>query len=476
MQRLLLTLVIALGVGSQSSAVLINTRMQAMQFIELDEGLELNLRDHFQIYADPGPIATIHFDLPIQDPNPDTENGFWTFEIATDISVELMRYQLIDGSTYDSPFDATAEDMKFVSYSVDYQLLGTDAPTTVGNFISYAREGAYEGSLIHRSEISVVQGGAYKLHQGQEGYILDLIEPRDPIIFEETKNNTAGTLSMARQTALDTATSQYFINLEDNSQVFGSAYAVFGELVDPENDLPILQQMGDVPVYNLTPYYSTAPFSNIPLFAPFFQDQASYLQLSSIDIPEGDPDGISYAWEFYDTDEEVSEEEALDRAAFSISMEGSNLNISRNGTAAGQVAITVSGTSTDGQSVSFTMDLIGYNEEAIEKFPASTIDASGWIESAWFGWVYADTFPQVIHANHGPQYVYPDGSAFTHYLFDYNLQTWLYTTSTLYPTLFVYALNSWAYYSEGSGDGFGTSRWFYLYDTEVPGWVYESDL
>ncbi|MEY3000394.1 MAG: hypothetical protein RL648_608 [Verrucomicrobiota bacterium] len=475
MQRLSTLLLIALAGASQLQAVLVNTRVRDVAFVEQGAVLTLDLQEHFQVYPDPGPVATLSFDLPLQDRNPASTNGLWQVEIAPDTFVELMRYKLADGGSYTSPFEATAGEMAFAAYSVDYQLRADLAPLAVGNFITYARDGAYAGGIIHRSEISVLQGGAYKLHQGEGAYLLDLVETRDAIVFEETVANTAGTLSMARQTALDTATSQFFINLADNTQAFGTAYTVFGELLDKDGDLPVLQQMGEVPVFNLTSYFTNAPFNTIPLFAPFFQDPASYLSFNNITIPDGDPSSITYSWEFFDTDDTVSELEATNRAAFAISIVDSSLQISRTASA-GTAAITLTGTASNGQSVSFTMDLIGYSEGALNKFPASVIDPSGWIESSWYGWLYGEYYPYITHANHGPQFVYPDESFSVHFIYDDNLASWLYTSNGLYPNLFIYRLNSWAYYSKGSGDGFGTSRWFYLYGTDSPGWVLESAL
>lgn len=475
MQRFSSIFILFIACASQLPAVLVNTRVRDMVFAERGTVLEFDLREHFQVYPDPGPVATFAFDLPLQDRNPDTESGLWPVEVAPGVVLDLMRYKLADGTTYSSPFDATAGQMAFASYSVQYQLRADIAPLAVGNFITYARDGAYEGGIIHRSEISVLQGGAYRLHQGQESYLLELVETRDPIVFEETVANTAGTLSMARQTALDTATSQFFINLADNTQAFGTAYTVFGELRDQANDLPVLQEMGDVPVFDLTAYFTNAPFNTIPLFAPFFQDPDSYLSLSSVTIPEGDSSGIAHSWTFFDTDETVSDEEAANRAAFSISIEDGILRIARTATA-GQAAITVTGTASDGKTASFTMDLIGYNEGALNKFPASIIDPSGWIENSWYGWLYGEYFPNIVHANHGPQFVYPDTSFSIHFIYDTHLDSWLYTSNALYPHMFIYRLNTWAYYSKGTGDGFGTSRWFYLYQGDTTGWALESAL
>lgn len=111
------------------------------------------------------------------------------------------------------------------------------APLTVRNFLRYVDEGYYDGTIIHRvvtgPRIHVIQGGGYA----------GLDQPAKPgqhtPIPLETRNglrNVRGTIAMARDAAPDTATSEFFINTEDNRKLDYSSpekqgYAVFGRVV-----------------------------------------------------------------------------------------------------------------------------------------------------------------------------------------------------------------------------------------------------
>lgn len=106
------------------------------------------------------------------------------------------------------------------------------APVTVENFLRYVDEGHYTDLTFHRiAPDFVVQGG---------GFLADhqtLRETNPPIVNEARADvpNDKWTLSMARTTAPDSATSQFFINLKDNAALDksgGSAgYAVFGKVI-----------------------------------------------------------------------------------------------------------------------------------------------------------------------------------------------------------------------------------------------------
>ena len=114
------------------------------------------------------------------------------------------------------------------------ELFKDRAPVSVENFLQYAREGFYEGTVFHRIERGfVVQGG---------GYTESLAEKptRDPILNEATNGlrNLRGTLGMARRAQLRSATSQFYFNVANNGQLdhrgytpseFG--YAVFGRVL-----------------------------------------------------------------------------------------------------------------------------------------------------------------------------------------------------------------------------------------------------
>ncbi len=121
------------------------------------------------------------------------------------------------------------------------ELFRDEAPLTVYNFLRYAKDDYYDGTVIHRVEPGfVIQGGGY-----DENLDLKRSGLRDPILNEwdpEVRNLT-GTFSMARTGARHSATSQFFINLQDNEsldlprpssddQRYGYGYAVFGKVAE----------------------------------------------------------------------------------------------------------------------------------------------------------------------------------------------------------------------------------------------------
>lgn len=128
------------------------------------------------------------------------------------------------------------------------ELYPDKAPITVENFLKYVDRKFYDGTIFHRIERGVViQGG---------GYTEDLREKRaDKPIKNEAKNglkNERGTIAMARTSAIDSATCQFFINLRDNQQwnhindqQWGYGYAVFGKIVD---GLEVIDKIGNTPV------------------------------------------------------------------------------------------------------------------------------------------------------------------------------------------------------------------------------------
>lgn len=111
------------------------------------------------------------------------------------------------------------------------QLFDKQAPITVENFLRYADEGFFEGTIFHRVIPGfMIQGG---------GLTADMKNKRghDPIKNEATNGlkNKRGTLSMARTNDINSATSQFFINVVDNDFLdhkgaSNYGYAVFGRI------------------------------------------------------------------------------------------------------------------------------------------------------------------------------------------------------------------------------------------------------
>ena len=109
------------------------------------------------------------------------------------------------------------------------------APLTVANFLQYARDGFYDGTLFHR----VIPG--FVIQGGGLGRGMYMKATRDPVQNEAANGlkNERFTLAMARLPTAHSATSQFFINLADNQSLNHSAptddgfgYCVFGKLTD----------------------------------------------------------------------------------------------------------------------------------------------------------------------------------------------------------------------------------------------------
>jgi peptidyl-prolyl cis-trans isomerase A (cyclophilin A) len=110
------------------------------------------------------------------------------------------------------------------------ELFEEDAPETVVNFLAYVDEGFFDGTIFHRIVPGfVIQGG---------GFTEDMTQKRTKApIKNEADNglkNERGTLSMARTNDVNSATSQFFVNLKDNDfldhQRGNFGYAVFAKV------------------------------------------------------------------------------------------------------------------------------------------------------------------------------------------------------------------------------------------------------
>ncbi len=118
------------------------------------------------------------------------------------------------------------------------------APVTVENFLAYVRDGFYDGTVFHRVIPGfVIQGGG----------LTASLEPKPtrPPIKNEAENglhNERGTIAMARTADINSATSQFFINLANNrfldhgERDYG--YAVFGKVVE---GMDVVDKIAQVP-------------------------------------------------------------------------------------------------------------------------------------------------------------------------------------------------------------------------------------
>lgn len=140
------------------------------------------------------------------------------------------------------------------------------APKTTANFLNYVKSGFYNGTIFHRViDGFMIQGG---------GFTPDLVQkPTDAPVVSEAQNglkNNKYTIAMARTSDPDSATSQFFINVNDNAALdypnaMGNGYTVFGKVVSGSQTIdairkiptmvapaPRMGRMADVPSKTVT--------------------------------------------------------------------------------------------------------------------------------------------------------------------------------------------------------------------------------
>jgi peptidyl-prolyl cis-trans isomerase A (cyclophilin A) len=136
--------------------------------------------------------------------------------------------------------------------TIKVELFMDRAPITTKNFLDYVNSGFYNGTIVHRVDFVV----------GMGGYTEALTQkPTKPPIQNESKNgvkNARGTLSMARYDDPNSATSQFFINLKDNTHLDpaggGWGYAVFGKVIE---GMEVLDKIAAIKTGTKGPFYNT---------------------------------------------------------------------------------------------------------------------------------------------------------------------------------------------------------------------------
>jgi len=115
---------------------------------------------------------------------------------------------------------------------IEVELNAEKAPVTVENFLTYVNAGWYDGLCFHRVMFGfVVQGGGFE----PDGTFKNTMEPIE-IESDNGLSNLNGTIAMARSTEPDSATSQFYFNINDNTALDyvdeeNPGYTVFGKVV-----------------------------------------------------------------------------------------------------------------------------------------------------------------------------------------------------------------------------------------------------
>ncbi len=130
------------------------------------------------------------------------------------------------------------------------QLNTEKAPVSAANFLTYVKEGFYNGTIFHRVIPGfMAQGGGFDTSFTQKAVHAPIKNEADNGLL-----NKRGTLAMARTNVVDSATAQFFINYKDNGFLnyssptsSGWGYAVFGEVI---GGMDVVDAMAQQPTGN----------------------------------------------------------------------------------------------------------------------------------------------------------------------------------------------------------------------------------
>lgn len=135
------------------------------------------------------------------------------------------------------------------------------APKTVENFLQYVRSKHYDGTIFHRViDNFMIQGGGFDAKYAEK-------PTRPPVPLEATNGlkNDSGMIAMARTSDPNSATSQFFINVKDNSRLNapspdGFGYTVFGKVV---SGAEVIEKIKGTPTGAGGPFQSDVPKTTI---------------------------------------------------------------------------------------------------------------------------------------------------------------------------------------------------------------------
>lgn len=137
--------------------------------------------------------------------------------------------------------------MKTSAGEIELELFDDKAPISVKNFLMYVDKGFYKGTIFHRViDGFMIQGGGFTPEMTQK--------PTEAPIKNEATNkiaNEIGTIAMARTMDVDSATAQFFINVNNNDFLNhtsptpqGYGYAVFGKVT---KGMPVVNKIKGMP-------------------------------------------------------------------------------------------------------------------------------------------------------------------------------------------------------------------------------------
>ncbi len=152
------------------------------------------------------------------------------------------------------------------SGTFDAELLDADAPVTVANFQSYQESSVWQNLIVHRNVPDfVVQAGGFTVSGSQ----ISSVPTAPPISneFNPANSNLRGTIAMAMVSGnINSGTSQWFINVVDNTFLDDGNFTVFGRIIG--SGMQVVDAINNIPSRNIATLYNNGALGEVPLDNP----------------------------------------------------------------------------------------------------------------------------------------------------------------------------------------------------------------
>lgn len=225
------------------------------------------------------PVVVTRKDLYASDSTPNDElTGLQDVKLRATLNSETadstVKVDLIKDSNslvkFTSQIDANTTQEYFI------EMFNTEAPITVANFLAYIAAGRYENSIIHRSVATgttpfVIQGGGFTVEDG----IVNVVPKFNTITseFNAARGNQTGTISMAHPGNTNLGSSEWFINLNNNTDLntdtADKRHTVFGRVVG--NGMTVVNAIHALTETNLVDETGLTALTDVPYRETFVE-------------------------------------------------------------------------------------------------------------------------------------------------------------------------------------------------------------
>jgi cyclophilin family peptidyl-prolyl cis-trans isomerase len=290
--------------------------------------------------------------LIIQNPLPDILVGAGSGGKTVQLSQmfdPLLDHPFHTVVTFTFNFDSDPNTEGLQPTKIRIELFDNEAPLTVQNFLRYVTDegnSSYIGTFLHRlfdfgsdndPGMDIIQGGGFPAAD-QDEHIETFSQVHNE--FSDARPNTRGTIAMAK-TGLgpNTGTSEWFINLHNNSEVLGSnnnsGFTVFGQVIEGMELLDRIAALPKAP--NLGGALTDVPVQNFNPAGPGKPTPANFVTITDVEVEAqevGNDAGITYTATFAGTDIFVGE-------GTTLPVNGNKLELLYDAAANGVATITV---------------------------------------------------------------------------------------------------------------------------------------